>query len=431
MRGLRPAFRTLLTAVMCVAAIGPAGAEGGRHRWYFGGSVSYDEPTDSIRSNAAIVESTAFGDDGVPYTGDPNEQMRCPTQFGFDLPVFCDPRPDDQVARGYELQGNYRIALNAGWAPSRYLSIQLDVSRSTGSIDPIDLYTHEVYPVLDRFGNPAPYFIEDISTTQYSTGTLTQTPVTLTGIVRFRPNGTLRPYLGAGFGRIFYAFDRSDDTARLNELLGSQRITAVGNEFGVDITGGTISNNTKPEGRVPFANQLTINIDDSNEWHLAGGVEYVINDRLSILFDARYAFVDQDLVLDFDGEDQIDVLYYPQELFRPDGSLLFYAPGPYPLHPLCYQSGYRAYGCWQQDPFSTRVDPTAVRAPLGGGSVPDPGVTCPTRGDFNDDGVMDICYGPGIHSPQGITDPKGIYVSQGGSIGLDSFAVSIGLRVKF
>jgi len=422
-----------LCAIVCQAAVGSAQAESPRRRWYVGGSVAYQEMTQTIRSNAAIRESKAYGDDGVPGTGDPNEVNNCSLTPAFNQTVFCDPRPDDQVAREYGLEDPFKVELTAGVALSRYFSLQIDASRVTQRIDPVDLYMHEAYPVLDRLGFPRNYLVDAESTTQFEVGNLTQSAIGLTGILRLRPSSTVRPYLGAGFGRISVDLDVSDDVQRLNTLLASKRIRAIGNEYGIDITGPQDNFNNQNEGRVPFVNPLSVTTDDAYEWHLVGGMEYVLNDRLSVSFDARYTFASQDVVLGFKGQDQIDLLVWPQQMFRPDGSLFFYSEGQHPLHPWCSDSGAYAYGCYNVNPLTTRVDPTAERAPAPNdpGSGPRPGVTCPASGDFNDDGRPDVCISSTVSSPQGFVGANGVYVAQGGKIGLDSFTMSIGLRVKF
>ncbi len=429
--------RALLVPFLCgvvyAAAVHPGLAEESRRRWYLGGSVAYQEMTQEFRSNAGIVESRARGDDGIPGTGDPNELNNCSLTPAFNQTVFCDPRPDDQVGREYGIGNPWKVELTAGVMLSRYFSLQIDASRVTETVDPVDLYMHEAYPTLDRLGFPRTALVDAESTTQYQVGDLRQTAVGLTGIVRLRPTSTLRPYFGAGFGRVSVDLDTSDEVDQLNALLASKRIRAIGNEWGIDITGPQDNANNQSAGRVPFVNPLTVTADDALEWHLTGGLEYVINDRLSLSFDARYTFVDREIVLDFSGQDQIDLLVWPKEMFRPDGSLMFYFEGQHPLHPWCSDSGYYAYGCWNVNKLTTRVDPTGDRppAPTDPTGPPRHGVSCPAMADFNDDGIVDVCLPSTISSPQGFVGANGIYVAQGGSIGLNSFTMSVGLRVKF
>src|SRR4029077_13090361 len=64
-------------------------------------------------------------------------------------------------------------------------------------------------------------------------GTITEVPVTLSGLVRFRPESPFDPYIGGGFGYIFTSLDTS--TSRLSspfrlsasDLSGSNRLVVM------------------------------------------------------------------------------------------------------------------------------------------------------------------------------------------------------------
>lgn len=399
-----------------------ASAEDLRQRWYFGGNISFLSTTDDIRSNAAIIFTNNFGDDGIPFTGDPNELQGCGgTGQSFSNDPFCDPRPDDLLARDNTIEETFRLDLTAGYGLTSHVSLQLDASYFKGDVGPMDAFTRETFPSADPI-DPSRLvrFRDREKDLPLRVGEITEIPVSLTGIVRFRKDSPMNPYIGIGAGIIFTEMDIDPEVGALNNRLAALRIVDVGNENGRSIT--------KPSdaalaaaGNIPFRWPATVEVKDAFEWHVVSGAEYFFNDRFSMVFDARYTFADQEVVIDLGGEDQVDLISFSEELFRSDGSVQIYNPLGQAPNTLCSQAGPTADGC---DPnsagFNGRVRPTGTSA------------NCPTQGDFDKNGQIDRCYGlnPGP-SQSGQRAPRQVFVVQGGKIDLTGFSVAVGARFHF
>src|SRR5262249_10337033 len=115
---------TMLAMVLAgIALTPPAHAEDLKGKWYFGGNLSFLSTTDSIRSNAGIIIGS-LGDDGIPFTGDPNEDEGCVAFSNSNRP-FCDPRPDDLLAREASVEETFKYDLTAGFGVTSWLNLQL------------------------------------------------------------------------------------------------------------------------------------------------------------------------------------------------------------------------------------------------------------------------------------------------------------------
>ena len=414
----------LLVAGMAVPL---AQAEDIKGKWYFGGNLSFLSTTDYIRSNSAILIGP-LGDDGIPFTGDPNEAPGCTTgaQQGT---VFCDPRPDDLLGRETTIEETFRIELTAGFGLTSWLSIQLDTSYFQGDVSPVDVYTRDVIlvdPNPDPPFEPTVFKDRDVSE-PINAGEITEIPVTLSAVARFRKDSPLNPYINVGVGRIFTDVETSGDVDALNARLNKLRIRGISNEFNEDLVRPQDAP-LKPTGDVPMTFPLTFDVEDAWEWHVGAGLEWFQSEKFSLIFDARYTFADSDVVLDLNSADQVDFTIFSEQLFRPDGSVQFFSSTPQAPNTLCSDAGrgpqgQYAIGC---DPNSnptptTRVDPDG---PAG----------CPMVGDFDFDGHNDdFCYNAANvgASRRGARSPDGIVVVQGGTIDLTGLSVAVGVRWHF
>lgn len=421
--GLRPLALGLVTALVGLSLWAPVQAEDLKGKYYLGGNLSFLSTTDDIRSNSAIIFSHQFGDDGIPFTGDPNELQGC-SRTGtpsFTNDPFCDPRPDDLLARETAIEETFKLDLTGGFGLTSWLSLQVDASYFKADVGPIDVFLRDAFPVSSNPLNPtALTTLRDRETViPVQAGKITEIPVSLTGVVRFRKDSPLNPYIGVGAGMIFAEMDVGEDVASLNSRLASMRVRFVGNERGNDIPGLRGTQPQSADGRVPFTYPVSVKVEDAFEWHLIGGAEYFLNDRISLVFDARYSFADQNLLIEMAGEDQVNLIIYPEPMFRQDGSLKVFNARAEAPNTLCSEAGPNAIGCAGAGPFA-RVNPHSNQR-----------FTCPTVGDFDDDGRVDQCYNILNASPRGVTQPSGMVVVQGGKIDLTGFAVAIGARFHF
>lgn len=441
---------------VALAAATPAHAEDVKGKWYFGGRLGYLSTTDDIRSNATIIIGP-LGDDGVPFTGDPNEEQSC---VGNASNTYCDPRPDDLLARETAIEETFKLDLDGGYGLTSWLSLQLDVSYFKGSVGPIDTFLRDHFP-CDNSSIPGQCISDnaailtafkdrelDIPT---DAGEITEIPVSLSAVARFRKDSPLNPYVAVGFGYIFADMDVSQDVADLNQRIHDMHIRGIANEFDKNLIKDQ-DQILAPAGKVPFRNALRVEANNSYEWHLAAGAEYFLNDKFSLVFDARYIFADEYLELDLNGEDQINLVIFSEEVYRDDGTTRYFVNKGEGPNTLCEDVNYQGIGCDPYDrPQGQFVNPAARdwMAALNP-TVCDPGLppaqyqacisdennwgqpqTCPRTGDFDRDGTIDKCWGNVSADDSGIVDPRGDFIVQGGRINLSGFAASVGIRFHF
>ena len=414
--------------ILVVSALACSGSEAATERWYFQTGVSYFETMDEIRSNAAIIYTQQYGDDGIPFTGDPNEKTTCGLNRGELYPEqdpFCDPRPDDLVAREPTVGGSFGLDVAAGFVVTPRFALQLNAGWARSDAPQVDVFLEETFPVANDFGRYVN--LRDRSASfPADTGMITRVPVSLSGVIRFPTDGSLSLHAGAGGGYLFTDIEVDEEVGSLNERLASLRIKSIGDERGTDFTpGGFRDTFLQDEGRIALGREVSVESESGWFWHLTAGIEYRMTPTLGIVFDARYVVTSSTLAIEIGDEDQIDLITLPEVLFRPDGSLKIFSPDANAPNPFC--GGLRGvpYGCIDAD-IDTRVNPEGQRA---GFPDPLPGVTCPANGDFDVDGQIDSCYAKGIVAPSGRTAPVGFWVVQGGTVDLDYFSVGLMLRV--
>jgi outer membrane protein W len=300
----------------------------------------------------------------------------------------------------------------------------------------VDVFLRDVIPVPPAASDPNTGNLTRLVDRQISepaqVGTIREIPITLSGIIRFRKDSPLNPYIGAGLGVVFTDVDVSGEIQDLNERLGALRMKLAGNEFGKQISDSSSTGTLTQEWFVEAE------LEDAFQWHLNGGVEYFFNDRVSMIFDARYAFINQDIHLTLGGsQDQVDYIIFPEVFFREDGSTqIFNASGQPPnttcakawenvqagLNPGYDVSRFELFGCDSSNPSVGNITPAA-----SGGAV-----TCPASNiDLDGDNLRDRCYSNLTPSPSGQQVPKATMVVQTGDIDLTAFSVAVGARILF
>ena len=407
------------TAGVAIAAIlvtiglaGPAQAGDLKGRWYFGGNLSFLSTTDDIRNNGAIIVGRP-GDDGIPFTGDPNEDQGCPENMAAQNPnLFCDPRDDHLLAREGTIEETFKLDLTAGYGLTSWFSLQLDVSYFEGDVGPVDAFRREALPVGSFTGNFFTFiefkdFDQSLPTTA---ARIKEIPVSLTGIVRFRKDSPLNPYVGLGAGIIFAELEVDAELQQLNERLSRLRATGIEDEFGNDLsTPDDVPN--QANGDIAFRHPVTIDVEDAFEWHAQAGAEYFFNDRMSMVFDLKYMYADQTVKLDLNGEDQVNYTHFSEGLFREDGSLLIWNSANFAPNPQVDVNG---------DP----IDLVKLADCTKGEPI-----------DLDKNGKLDVCYDRikvgGNPSKRGATEPLGVFLVQGGEIDLTGFSVAVGVRWHF
>ena len=354
---MRQFARFIVLYLILALSAGGAGADPSKGRWWFGGSAGYHTTEGSIEPNAED-----------------------------------DIRPDDYVSREISVEDTISYGLSAGFGMTDRVTLQLDVGYFEGEIGKVDAYLEDLYP--HRAGTTF-LMLGRQTTESFPAGVLREIPVTLSGVVGFLKDGPFNPYVGAGAGMIFTEIDELGDVETLNERLDLMRIRAVFDENGRELTPGRY-NALKGAGNVPLTHPMTVEVDDALGFHLMAGFEFFPGDRISIVADLRYTFMDQEVRIELGGEDEVILEHYSELLFREDGSVKYFrsAPG----HP---------------NPHTIPGDPNS----------PLVGCMANRTGDFDNDGhADDECYNAGLGNP------IGSLLIQGGEIDLSGFTAQIGMR---
>jgi opacity protein-like surface antigen len=167
-------------------------------------------------------------------------------------------------------------------------------------------------------------------------GQITEVPVQLTGVVRFRPESPFDPYVGGGVGYIFTSLDTSDSnigtpvTISASTVAGDNRVVTMRNFDDVSAyTNGLMVTSIRsgargtesypchrisytpdlceavvPQGGIPIT-ALEASVNSAPEFHLMGGVDYYFTSHLSMYIDGRYLWAQSKVEVRINGEKQI------------------------------------------------------------------------------------------------------------------------------
>ena len=323
------------TALLLLLLLGSATAlraEDTRRKWQFGMGFSYWSTDDNIRSNS----STAY----APID---------PSQGGV-LPsiLFSDPRPDANELNEPTVQDSFKFDFNASFGLTRWFAVELGTSYFKGDVGDIEFYSEDraVAVSLTEVPTPADPTDPNYARCQNTTclqmkgtagqivirnaflpvGQITEVPVSMSGIVRFRPESPFDPYLGAGLGYIFTSLDTSASnigtpiSMSASDAAGSNRLVRMNGFDDVrDFTNGLLVQNIRSGARgiltfpvlgAPSGGKsispLVADVEDGSEWHLMGGVDYYLNEHFSIYIDGRYVWAQSRVRVRIDGQEQIN-----------------------------------------------------------------------------------------------------------------------------
>jgi hypothetical protein len=409
--------KVLKTALaICVAMIlwtGTGFAEDLKGKFYIGGDLGVLVTTDDVRSNAALIISP-LGADGVPFSGDQGEEVSCDATR---TDVYCDPRPDDLIARETQLEDTFNADLSFGYGILSWLSLQVDVGYYTGSVKNLDVFTQKNVPQGGRSDDPCLvtgrppcdlFFVRQIEQKNpIVVAEVTEIPVELNAVFRFRKDSNFNPYVGVGFGYIFTDLKEEPTVDELNERLQSLNIRSVTNEFGPSF--GDQLSPPNGDGNVPFAHPMTVELKDGFVGPIfQGGAEYFFNDRISMVFNAKYTIANQEIEILMGGQDQINVEAWTSDMFREDGSLLVFdsrGVAPNPLVDPNNPNNLTRFDCDTDNDGNPNFDE-----------------------DYDGDGRNDACFD--LRAGQQTPVVETVIV-QGGTIKLTNFTFGLGVRFSF
>ena len=307
--------KSLTVVFVCGLLAGSVGwAEDTKGKWQFGAGLSFMSTSDSIRSNADVaIAGEDFGDIGLPPV------------------IFVDPRPDSNILNEPTIEDDFKFDFSASYGLTRWLAIEMWVSFIEAPVGNIEVFIDERTtfpgdgsPTRDAAGTVQACgptgtgtcftyrdqegVAEVISNNTFvPVGELTQIPIMLSALFRFRPESPFDPYIGAGIGYIFTDLDLSSEFQATSQEIASREIAlACGGE--ISFCGGrdpatTVNGPTdafRPEA-------LTAEVKDAFEWHVAAGVDYYLNERFSVYVDARYSWADGEVDIKSSDFHQVQV----------------------------------------------------------------------------------------------------------------------------
>ena len=263
---MSPAARAVAVLFLLLSTPWQVTAEEVEKRFRFGLSVGGFNTRDEVRSSSA---NTLFVID----------------EDGEIAARLLDPRDDAAANANFEIQSGTIGTLSLQYAVTRTVVLEGSVGYNENDVGEIEI--QELGAGIFRM--PA--------------GELTRVPVQFTTLLRFRPHARFNPYFGGGFGYEFIGFEPS---AELDQL--SLNLDAATGRQGIVIA------DSRGSGVFIFVRNepiqlegATVDANDAWEWHIAGGAEYSVGARWSLIFDLRYTSSSGSFRLQFNGEDELGI----------------------------------------------------------------------------------------------------------------------------
>jgi outer membrane protein W len=287
-------------------------AEDTKGKWQFGFGLSYFSTMDYIRSNADIALSeVVVGDrEGLP-----------PVQS-------VDERPDINILNEPSINDDFKLDFTASYGLTRWLAVELAAGYLKAPVGDIEFYFKDQQnDILGTAGNPTGNQTcgPDSDKTCYDfnslqpfdvkfnsflpVGTITEIPVQLSALARFRPESPLDPYIGLGIGYIFTDLKTSPEFGEKAALVDSLFVSTADKG---DFTRSTSeSTNCGPDLNQPCNNfnpgPITATVKNAFQWHAVGGVDYYVNERFAFYVDARYVWTSGGVQIRTDGFPQVQL----------------------------------------------------------------------------------------------------------------------------
>ncbi|HEV8201229.1 MAG TPA: outer membrane beta-barrel protein [Candidatus Polarisedimenticolia bacterium] len=285
------------------ACIAPLWAEDTTHKWQIGFGLSYMATTDYIRSNSdiAIASSVAGQENGLPSV------------------TAVDERPDENMLNEPTVADDFRFDFNASYGLTRWLALEVSTGYMKSDVGNIEFFFKDsTINYGGTFGSSTPaicgpnlnapctrYNVNTPSTPATNSfvpvGTLTEIPLQLSALVRFRPESPLDPYVGLGIG---YLFTDLQTGAEFNERGRGIANLTVSTELAGEYT-DTSGPPTRTSNTGFTVGAMTAEVTSDFSWHAVAGVDYFINDHFSVYVDARYTWTDSAVNITVDGAHQV------------------------------------------------------------------------------------------------------------------------------
>jgi outer membrane protein W len=319
----RAGFRRAVSFVVLVLAaallaVHPALAEDTKGKWQFGFGFTYFATSDYIRSNSdiAIATATAGNSTGLPPV------------------TSVDPRPDQNMLNEPTVHDDFRFDVKASYGLTRWLAVEVLAGYMTTTVGNIEYYYEDQqisYQGPGALVSNAPFCgpnqdqqCFDYKTNAPSTtihnlfvpvGTITEKPLQLSALVRFRPESPLDPYIGLGIGYLFTDLKTGDEfNAKSQDI--SNLIVSSASEG--EYTDSNKATKLPAFGQPGFqVAPMMATVSSGMTWHAIGGVDYFLNQHVAFFLDARFTWTDAAVNITTDGAHQVQLsTYSPGKLQR-------------------------------------------------------------------------------------------------------------------
>ena len=297
---------------------------------------------------------------------------------------FVDPRNDDAAIGTLSLNSAAKATLSAQYTFTKVFVMEFSAGYQKGDVGDVEIQAQfDGDPIPPNNVLPFQFRIFRINA-----GEVTQLPLRVTALARFRPKAGLNPYLGLGIGYTIVGFDPSGD---LNELSRNMD-RSIGSFAKLQSFPGALN----PSNILEDLSGVTVDARDTFEWHLAGGIEYRLVKNWATFLDVRYSFASRSFNILFNGQEDIGISVPSQRVFRDD-----------PIASATFGA------------FDVNV-----------GGLVDGGRLVPPASDPTVDCAVDPLQCTFELNPDGVPDP-GFYYVQGGDLRFDNVTIEIGLRYTF
>ncbi len=237
--------------------------------------------------------------------GSYNTKDKVPSQAGNALQItdesdetigfLEDPRNDSSVFNDLTIQTARRASLNVSYAFTRILLLEGSVGYQKGDVGNVEVQALFNGMVRTNPDDPFPF-----QTFLIRAGEMTQVPVQLTALLRFRPKSVFNPYFGFGVGYTFIGFEPSDALDELSRRMDG----SVGGQARVS---GLIFPNISAATSLADLQGAHVDARDTFEWHGAGGIEYTFRRKWSAVAEVRYTFASRSFQIGFNGASELGV----------------------------------------------------------------------------------------------------------------------------
>jgi outer membrane protein W len=319
----RATVRFLTAAlVSTLLPLSAALAEDTRGKWQFGLGMSYFSTADYIRSNSDLAfAGHTIDQNGLPGVGS------------------TDPRPDGNMRNQASIADDFKIDFSGSYGMTRWLALEIMASYQQSHVGNIEYWTSNSSPAYNGSpsvntslsscgptGNQSCWNYPTSATEPVVTnsflpvGQIREIPIHLSGLVRFRPESPLDPYIGLGVGYIYANMKTGTEFNQVAADVSKLRVNAASEGEYTDPA--RTDKSAAAPGFQPGPLQATVR--NSFEWHAISGVDYYVNDHFSFYIDARYAWTSGQVDIRTDDAHQVQFamldegkLVLQQQLFDP------------------------------------------------------------------------------------------------------------------